>query len=157
MQNGMIRIPFDWFDQEDINVLKDDFPVMTVLRKERSLTQDQWDRLKLDLEASKIELGGGSQKLYDKRLDTLQESTDQQLSERKYKTPRIGVEGCCGRGCNGCLIFWNEPAYEKARQLMEDKKQGEMLAKGVRIKNDEAAQVAKQAAEEIKATQTKIA
>ncbi len=24
------------------------------------------------------------------------------------KTSRKGVEGCCGRGCNGCLMFWND-------------------------------------------------
>ena len=38
-----------------------------------------------------------------------------------FRSPRLGVEGCCGRGCNGCLHFWNEPRYAKARQLLRSK------------------------------------
>jgi len=52
---------------------------------------------------------------------------------RTLNKPRLGTEGCCGRGCNGCLIFWNDPAYEKARTLMATKKQGEMLPKAEMI------------------------
>ncbi len=34
---------------------------------------------------------------------------------------------CCGKGCNGCLIFWYDSKYEKARDLLKQKKIGEML------------------------------
>ncbi|TNE36114.1 MAG: hypothetical protein EP347_11860, partial [Alphaproteobacteria bacterium] len=48
-------------------------------------------------------------------------------SERTVKSPRYGVEGCCGKGCNGCLVFWHDPAYAKAREKLSAKKQGEKL------------------------------
>ncbi|VAW00988.1 peptidase, U32 family large subunit [C1] [hydrothermal vent metagenome] len=134
-QKPVIRIPFSWFVREDQDRLRTAYPEMTIIRKERPLTRDQWDRLKMDREASKIELGQGSDALYDKRRDALVTSLAEANSERKFKTPRLGVEGCCGRGCNGCLIFWQDPAYEKARELMVSKKQGEMLAKNARGKS----------------------
>ncbi len=133
-QKPFIRIPFDWFDQEDHDLLKNGFPELSILRKERPLTRDQWDRLKLDREASKIEQGEGSAARYEKRRDQLAASLEDANMERKFKTPRLGVEGCCGRGCNGCMIFWQDPAYAKARTLMAEKKQGEMLAKNARGK-----------------------
>ncbi len=68
--------------------------------------------------------------------DRLISSTDEENKDRKFKTPRLGVEGCCGRGCNGCLVFWNDPSYTKACELMADKKQGEMLPKNSRRKVD---------------------
>ncbi|NOZ42595.1 MAG: peptidase U32 [Alphaproteobacteria bacterium] len=134
-QKPVIRVPFSWFDREDVAQLRNSYPEMTIIRKERPLTRDQWDRLKLDKEASKIELGHGSDVRYDKRRDALVLSLDEANSERAFKTPRLGVEGCCGRGCNGCLIFWQDPAYDKARALMAEKKSGEMLAKNSRAKN----------------------
>jgi len=45
------------------------------------------------------------------------------------KAPRVAAEGCCGLGCNGCLPFWNEPKYEKARALLERSKRGARLSK----------------------------
>ena len=139
-QKPVIRVPFAWFDREDMAQLRTSYPEMTIIRKERPLTRDQWDRLKLDKEASKIELGQGSDVLYDKRRDALVQSLDEANKERKFKTPRTGVEGCCGRGCNGCLIFWQDPSYEKARALMAQKKSGEMLAKNSKGRNQNAYQ-----------------
>lgn len=133
-QKPIIRLPFNLFDQEDQEILRTAYPEMSIIRKERSLTKDQWDRLKFDKEASKIELGQGSEQQYEKKRDALVSSLDEANKDRKFKTPRLGVEGCCGRGCNGCLIFWDDPAYEKARELMVAKKQGEMLEKNSRGK-----------------------
>ncbi|HPF45740.1 MAG: U32 family peptidase C-terminal domain-containing protein [Alphaproteobacteria bacterium] len=134
----LIRIPFSWFDQESEDLIRQ-FPELSVVRKERPLTQEQWDRLKFDKEGSKIEQGFGSEKRYFELRDRLVASTEDARKDRKFKTPRIGVEGCCGRGCNGCLIFWNDPAYAKARELMKSKKQGEMLAKNSRGKAESVA------------------
>ncbi len=131
-QKPIIRVPFSWFDREDLNQLRTAYPEMSIIRKERPLTRDQWDRLKMDREASKIEQGNGSDALYEKRRDALVDSLVEANKERKFKTPRLGVEGCCGRGCNGCLIFWQDPTYEKARELMAQKQQGEMLEYGHR-------------------------
>ena len=122
-----IRIPFSWFDQEDIATFAKRLPVNTVLRKERSLKQEQIDRLKLDREALNIELGKGSLANYDKKKDALIESTDEADPERHTRIPRVGTSGCCGKGCNGCLIFWHDPIYEKARNIMKNKKMGVKL------------------------------
>jgi U32 family peptidase len=123
----LFRVPFSLFDQEDAATLKDRLPVMTVLRKEKALTQEQWDRLKLDRETQLIENGKGSDASYTARTDALRDSQAIKDSARRPKTPRIGMEGCCGKGCNGCLMFWHDPTYAKARDLLALKKQGEMF------------------------------
>lgn len=132
-QKPMIRIPFALFDQEDPEQLKALFPPLSVIRKEKPLTQDEWDRLKLDKEASKREQGKGSEARYQETLVHLQTSLDEANADRSFKTPRLGTEGCCGKGCNGCLIFWNDPLYAKARDIMQEKKQGEMLDGSLRV------------------------
>ncbi|WP_174233658.1 U32 family peptidase [Kiloniella sp. EL199] len=126
-QKPIILIPWSLFDQEDIPSLQQKLCEQTVIRKEKSLTQAEWDRLKLDATAQRIELGTGSDTLYQKQRDKLQASIFEENGERIPKTPRIGTEGCCGRGCNGCAIFWHDPIYEKARTLLAQKKQGEMF------------------------------
>ena len=125
----LIRVPFSAFDHEEVATLQNDFPAMTIARKEKALTQDQWDRLKLDAESQKLELGKGSEHQYEKKRDALQASLDDRDSERTFKTPRRGTEGCCGKGCNGCLMFWHDPLYAKARTLLAKKKQGQLLEK----------------------------
>lgn len=125
----LIRVPFSLFDQEDVKSLKQDFPAMTIIRKEKALTQEQWDRLKLDAESQKLELGKGTIRAYEEKRDNLQTSLDVRDSDRTFKTPRRGTEGCCGKGCNGCLMFWHDPKYEKARTLLAQKKQGQLLEK----------------------------
>lgn len=124
---AVIRLPFSLFDKEEVASLKVDFPAMTIVRKEKSLRVDQWDRIKLDKEARRFEEGGGNVATYEKQRDKLQASIDEAVSERSFKTPRIGVDGCCGKGCNGCTIFWYDPQYAKARDILASKKQGEML------------------------------
>ncbi len=126
-----IRIPFSVFDQEEIDVLRNDFPPMTILRKERALTQEQWDRLKLDKESLRLEQDEGSQQTYEKRRDELQTAQDEADLSRTLKTPRRGVVGCCGKGCNGCLVFWHDPTYEKAREILTSRKQGQLLEKKI--------------------------
>ncbi|HAT85104.1 MAG TPA: peptidase U32, partial [Rhizobiales bacterium] len=109
--------------------LRKHVPVMTVLRKERALTPSQWQRLQHDDEAHKLELGKGSERLYDRKKDKLQTAIDQSSTKRSVKSPRLGVEGCCGRGCNGCTIFWYDDKYQKARDLLAQNKQGKLLTK----------------------------
>ena len=125
----LIRVAFSLFDQEADKTLRQDFPAMTILRKEKALTQDQWDRLKLDAESQRLELGKGKVARYEEKRSTLQASLDDRDSERTLKTPRRGTEGCCGKGCNGCLMFWHDPLYAKARTLLAQKKQGQLLDK----------------------------
>jgi putative protease len=136
-QKPFIKVPFTWFDKEEFEFVKDGFPAMTIIRKERSLTKEEWDRLKFDKEAAKLEAGKGSEKRYAKKRDVLVSSIKDANKDRKFKTPRLGVEGCCGRGCNGCMIFWQDPTYAKAREIMAKKKQGEMLSKNAKGKTTE--------------------
>ena len=111
---------------------------MTVIRKEKGLRQEEWDRLKLDKTAQDLELGYASQNRHDKEKARLIESIEEGMKDRRPKSPRFGTEGCCGKGCNGCLVFWHDPAYEKARNLLAKKKLGEMFDKDM-IDNKDAA------------------
>ncbi|WP_319532098.1 U32 family peptidase C-terminal domain-containing protein [uncultured Cohaesibacter sp.] len=124
-----IRIPFSLFDHEDPKLLKLHVPVMTVLRKERALTPAQWERLKHDAEAHDLELGRGDEGLYSRKNVKLQAAMDADQTKRSIKSPRLGTEGCCGRGCNGCTIFWYDDKYAKARELLARNAQGKLLTK----------------------------
>ena len=127
-QKPLIRVPFSLFDHEDdIEELKKILPPMSIIRKERAMTEEEWNRIKLDKEALKIELNNGSTDRYIEKRDKLVEAIEEDSADRRLKTPRFGIEGCCGKGCNGCLVFWNDPAYSKARKLLAQKKQGEMF------------------------------
>lgn len=131
-EKPVIRLSFELFDHEDIGALARDFPPMTILRKEKALTDEQWDQIKLDGEAGKMEQGDGSESRYLDKRDVLISSINENRTDRAPKTRRIGLEGCCGKGCNGCLMFWHEPKYAKARELLAQKKQGEMLERNMR-------------------------
>lgn len=138
-----IRIPFALFDRENIDEIKARMPIGTVVRKETLLTQAQWDRMKLDKVAQKIEVDGKTENpanpLYVNRRAKLQASLQAANQDKKPKVnPKLGLDGCCGRGCNGCLMFWNDPAYQKARELMKDKKQGELLEHDMRQETETA-------------------
>ena len=132
--DSYFRVPFAVFDQEDLTTLKERIPPMTVLRKERSLTEVQWDRIKLDAETHAIEAGKGSVQAYTNKRDRLRESQALRDTSLKVKTPRIGMEGCCGKGCNGCLMFWHDPSYARARELLAEKKQGELFDQNMKDK-----------------------
>ncbi|RED47693.1 U32 family peptidase [Aestuariispira insulae] len=124
-----IRIAWSLFDQEELASLRNEIPPYTILRKEKPLTEVQRNRMKLDKEAQRIELGKGSDLSYDKKTKALQGALADNNADRTFRTPRVGTEGCCGKGCNGCLMFWNDPIYEKARSLLASKKQGQLLQK----------------------------
>ncbi|KUJ73677.1 hypothetical protein AVO45_13860 [Ruegeria marisrubri] len=51
------------------------------------------------------------------------------------------TEGCCGRGCNGCLIFWQDPQYARAREVLLKRRQGAQLsrAEAAELKEADAA------------------
>ena len=127
-QKPLIRIPFAQFDREKLHDLRQNYPPLTIIRKEKSLREVEWQQLQVDQEAQKLEQGGGNLARFATKRAQLRESLQQAGKQRRPKTPRMGTEGCCGKGCNGCLIFWHDPAYEKARRLLARKKQGELLA-----------------------------
>lgn len=139
-QKPVIRIPFAWFHEEDAGSLRYDFPVHTVVRREQPLSQEAWPRLKLDRAAQAAELGKAGEGNYQEKREGLVEALRAGHEGVTFRTPRLGVEGCCGRGCNGCLHFWNEPRYARARQLLRSKRQGVLLSED---EAREAKQVAK--------------
>lgn len=127
-QQPLLRIPFEWFHEENIENLRKDFPAYTIIRKERALTEDALARLKLDRVAQAAEQGKASEKEYIEKRDDLAHAIAEQNEGVTFRTARLGVEGCCGRGCNGCQHFWNDPRYDRARQLLKSKKLGQLLS-----------------------------
>ncbi|MGO9485099.1 MAG: peptidase U32 family protein [Rhodomicrobium sp.] len=128
-QKPVIRIPFAWFHEEaDVEQLRKDFPAYTVVRKELALAEDAWARLALDRIAQAAELGKAGEAAYQEKRQKFIESMAAKNEGVTFRTPRLGVEGCCGRGCNGCLHFWNDARYARARELLRSKKQGALLS-----------------------------
>ncbi|WP_170571659.1 U32 family peptidase [Ruegeria atlantica] len=126
----VIRLPFTLFDHEDIDDLRARFPVYSVLCKERALTDEHWSRIRFDKLVQGLETSGrDNPKAYERRRDELVEKIGEDGNERRFKTNRIGTEGCCGKGCNGCLIFWQDEKYALAREVLSKRKQGEQLSR----------------------------
>ncbi|KUJ73674.1 peptidase U32 [Ruegeria marisrubri] len=126
----VIRLPFALFDHEDPDELRARFPAFSVMRKERALTDEQWKRLRLDKLVQGMEVSGrDNPNAYERRRDALAEAIAQDDNARRFKTNRVGTEGCCGRGCNGCLIFWQDPQYARAREVLLKRKQGAQLSR----------------------------
>ncbi|MEP4034951.1 U32 family peptidase C-terminal domain-containing protein [Pseudophaeobacter sp.] len=126
----VIRLPFTLFDHEDIEDLKARFPQYSVMRKERALSEEQWNRVRFDKLTQGLEITGKENpKAYAKRRDALAKSIEEDGNERRFKTNRVGVEGCCGKGCNGCMIFWQDNQYARAREVLLKRKQGQQLSR----------------------------
>ncbi len=126
----VIRLPFSLFDHEDPDDLRARFPVYSVLRKERALTDEHWSRIRFDKLVQGLETSGrDNPAAYARRRDALVEKIGQDGTARRFKTNRVGTEGCCGKGCNGCLIFWQDDKYALAREVLSNRKQGEQLSR----------------------------
>ncbi|MEP2716441.1 U32 family peptidase [Pseudophaeobacter sp.] len=126
----VIRLPFSLFDHENIDDLKTRFPQYSVMRKERALTEEQWNRVRFDKLTQGLEITGKENpKAYEKRRDALAKSIEEDGNTRRFKTNRVGVEGCCGKGCNGCMIFWQDEQYARAREVLLKRKQGQQLSR----------------------------
>lgn len=135
----LVRIPFNIFNNESAEDLRKNFPPYTIIRKERSLTDEELKRLELDIIASEAELIDSFnstpptekereiEKDYRDKLSELKVAIQNSTKERSSNSPRFGIDGCCGKGCNGCMIFWYDENYKKARELLKTKKIGEML------------------------------
>ena len=123
-----IKLPLSVFDQEDISTLKDRLPLYTVLRKEKAINAVEKSRIKYDKVANKIEKGETADNLLAKAKDNLIQNIDENnITNPTTKTPRLGLDGCCARGCNGCLLFWHDDKYALARDTLQKQKIGVML------------------------------
>lgn len=125
-----IAISADLFHLEDKAKLQQLLPALTLVRKEKPMAAEELLKIQSRSLSHKLEAEEVSEAKYqqkrDKYLDeaALNEAANQNVATR---TPRIGKEGCCGKGCNGCLIFWHDEKYQAARELMKEKRIGEML------------------------------
>jgi putative protease len=114
-----MRIRPDVFINEDIEDLKKHLVVGTVVRKARALTESHNAALKQIIRAHEVEL-----ELLPKTslIRNKDERSQARSALKRQKAPKLGAEGCCALGCNGCLPFWNEPQYERARCKLSKKK-----------------------------------
>lgn len=119
-----IFIPFANFNLENPESLKGSFQVGQLVRKAKVLTHIRKDRIEGDITAFSTEI---------KQEDpsSIQIKPVERISSQR-RPSRLGEKGCCGRGCNGCLIFAHSPIFAKAREEMAKKKIGEMFDRDVR-------------------------
>jgi putative protease len=137
-----LRIPFALFDQEESSTLQQRLPVLTVIRKEKPLTEAEFARVKMDRDVRRLETAGDvganadksrDQSLYQLHQLQLKDALRTEVARTEPKFIRLGNTGCCGKGCNGCLVFWHDPAYAKGRELMKEKKMGERLQRSAHL------------------------
>lgn len=138
-----LRIPFALFDQEEQSTLRQRLPVLTVIRKEKPLTEAEFARVKMDRDARRLETAGEvgtnadesrDQSLYQLHQLELRDALQTGAARKEPKFIRMGNSGCCGKGCNGCLVFWHDPAYAKGRELMKEKKMGQRLQRSANLR-----------------------
>jgi putative protease len=128
-KNEGVRLKASIFHEEDINELKKLLPELTLIRKDKNLNFVEESRKSLHKAAQKLEITDKNEHIYQKKKDKYLDNRENNPDpvEITTKSAKIGLDGCCGKGCNGCLIFWNDNKYAKARELMKKKKIGEML------------------------------
>lgn len=128
-QKPKFIIPSSDFHLIDKEKLKKLLPPLTLIRKEKENPEIEQLKVQSRELSHQLEAGEISTEKYQqkrKKYFTAQE-IDQNDATATTRSPRIGTEGCCGKGCNGCLIFWNDEKYAKAREILKTKKIGEML------------------------------
>lgn len=103
-----IAIAHSWLHDQDPNTIAQRLPVGTVVRKARPLGDADRALLSEARLAAERELIDPSDLAPRKREGT----RDERVAKRP---PRLGAEGCCGLGCNGCLPFWQDARYAPLR------------------------------------------
>ncbi|MDX2083588.1 MAG: U32 family peptidase, partial [Rickettsiales bacterium] len=126
-QKPLFKITASAFHLYEKEALKKLLPPLSLVRKEKNNIESEKLKVESRQLSHQLEAGQIREEKYEtkrKKYFSALEVADEQVSPR---TPRIGVEGCCGKGCNGCLIFWHDGKYVKAREVLKTKKIGEML------------------------------
>ncbi len=126
-QKPQFKIPASDFHLFEKDKLKELLPELTLVRKEKMNVEAEKLKVESRQLSHKLESGEVREEKYDKKRKKY--FTARELGDNKIvpKTPRVGVDGCCGKGCNGCLIFWHDDKYAKAREILKTKKMGELL------------------------------
>lgn len=108
-----LRIPAQCFHTQSPSQLRALLPPLVVARKARPLTDGQKRHLALAQKSQGVELDLVPQ-------ESLAKARRSSERLRATKAPKLGAEGCCGLGCNGCLPFWHDDKYAVARQRLVD-------------------------------------
>ncbi|SCA55637.1 Col [Candidatus Terasakiella magnetica] len=128
-QGKAIRVPISVFDQENPEELKKRIPALTVARRETPMSEEERVSRLSEIRAQELERGLISEEEYRAIMDD-PELLGKRISMKAntgHRAPKQGLDSCCGKGCNGCLMFWQDDKYAKAREKMKEKKIGEML------------------------------
>lgn len=129
-QQRVYRIPGTTFQQFSVAQAQKLLPPHTVARHKKRITLQEQARLLLDIESRQAEL---EKRLPDpekrqRYLNMLHAEKAAVQNAKVYKSgPKMGSEGCCGKGCNGCMIFWNDPRYAEKREELLKKPIGTKL------------------------------
>ena len=126
-QRPLFKISATDFHLFSVEKIKELLPTLSLIRKEKSNVESEKLKVESRQLSHQLEAGDVRVEKYEtkrKKYFAALEVGDEQTSPR---TPRIGKDGCCGKGCNGCLMFWHDDKYAKAREILKTKKMGEML------------------------------
>jgi putative protease len=118
-ESRAIRIAWSLFHSESSAELQRLLPPLSVVRKAKSLTAEQSEQLARNREAQQVERGLVS-------AATKHHQPVTKPSAALVKPPRLGADGCCGLGCNGCLPFWNDDKYSRSRQSLLESRRGKL-------------------------------
>ena len=121
-QKPQIKISLDLFFSHDKLEVKRLLPKYSLIRKVNYIPERESLRIKLDKEAQMLELS--KDKNDRKKLQEIKEKLRLAIEkDTKPQKIKLGIDGCCGKGCNGCLIFWYDNKYKEAREILLKKKQ----------------------------------
>lgn len=116
-----IRLHLSQFHAERSDWLRSALVAGAVVRKSTPLTKLEEEQLEHNRRSFAAEQG----------LISLDRLRAPQGPRGRGKPPRLGAEGCCGLGCNGCLPFWNDAKYARAREQLS--KSGGRLSKNAEV------------------------
>jgi putative protease len=124
---SLVKIHVSAFHLLEKEKVKELLPPFSLIRKEKLL--DESSQLNIETRKMSHKLESGEIKIvrYEAKRQQYFQALEVANPEVAPRTPRVGREGCCGKSCNGCLIFWHDEKYAKAREIAKTKKIGEML------------------------------
>lgn len=126
-QKPLFKIPASAFHLYNKEKIKELLPVMSLIRKEKMNIESEKLKVESRQLSHQLEAGNVGEKKYETKRAKYFAALEVGDDKIAPRTPRVGVDGCCGKGCNGCLIFWHDDKYAKAREILKTKKIGEML------------------------------
>ncbi len=131
-QNQAVRIPLSIFHAEKIETLKKRLPEGTVARTETikgvNFNDARQAKTRVRIRSHQMESGKITKKTYGNFKVKMAPVIAGDIPAKPSKA-KTADDGCCGRGCNGCMVFWNGEKYAKARDVLAAKKQGMRLDK----------------------------